>query len=145
VRKGFSLVELLVAFAVFGLVSSALLSGLLSIFRANQLGGQEARALAVAKNYFERARREGRYDGATLSLPALGDPRGFTVAVRAGGRLDPQDQVSMTPCSGSPGTGYTCALSCQRTGRPTACTLVAVEVRLSAGGKDYLFLREWVP
>jgi prepilin-type N-terminal cleavage/methylation domain-containing protein len=144
-RKGYSLVELLVALAVFGLVSSALLSGLLGTLQANQLGGQEARALAVAKNYFERARRESRYDGATLSLPAVGDPRGFAVAVRAGGRLDPRDQVSMAPCSGSPGAGYTCALSCQRAGTPTACALVAVEVRLSASGKDYLFLREWAP
>jgi prepilin-type N-terminal cleavage/methylation domain-containing protein len=145
VRKGYSLIELLVALAVFGLVSSVLLSGLLGTLRANQLGGQEARALTVAKSYFERARREGRYDGATLALPALGDPRGFAVAVRAGGRLTPQDQASMTPCSGSPGTGYTCALSCQRAGQPTACALVAVEVRLSASGKDYLFLREWAP
>jgi prepilin-type N-terminal cleavage/methylation domain-containing protein len=145
VRKGYSLIELLVALAVFSLVSSALLLGLLGTLQANRLGGQEARALAVAKNYFEQARRESRYDGRALTLPALGDPRGFAVAVRAGGRLDPQGQVSMTPCSGSPGTGYTCALSCQRAGQPTACALVAVEVRLSASGKDYLFLREWAP
>jgi prepilin-type N-terminal cleavage/methylation domain-containing protein len=145
VRKGYSLIELLVALAVFGLVSSALLSGFLGVFRANQLGGQEARALAVAKNYFERAQRESSYNGTTLTLPALGDPRGFAVAVQAGGRLDPQDQVAMTSCSESPGTGYTCTLSCRRAGSPTACALVTVEVRLSANGKDYIFLREWVP
>jgi len=60
VRKGYSLVELLVALIVFSLLSSALLSELLGSLQANQLGGQEARALAVAKNYFERARRENR-------------------------------------------------------------------------------------
>lgn len=144
-KKGFTLLELLLALLVFGLVSSALLSGLLGVYRANRLGGQEARALAVAKDYLERVRQESAYSGATLSLPALGDPRGFAVAVRAGGRLAPQDPVALAPCSGSPQTGYACSVSCLRAGSPTPCALVAVELRLSADGRSYLFLQERVP
>ncbi|RTI33958.1 prepilin-type N-terminal cleavage/methylation domain-containing protein, partial [Thermus scotoductus] len=69
-RKGFSLLELLVALAVFGFLSVAILGGLLGVFRVNRSAGLEARAVAVAKDYLERARREGTYSNPTLTLPS---------------------------------------------------------------------------
>ena len=144
-KKGFSLVELLVALAIFGLLSAAILSGLLGVFRVNRSAGLETRAVVVAKDYLERARRESTYNGTTLTLPALGQTGGFSVTVRAAGRMDPGAPLAFTTCSGNPSTGYSCAVSCQQGTSPTACRLVAVELTLQGGGKTYTFYREWAP
>jgi prepilin-type N-terminal cleavage/methylation domain-containing protein len=105
VKKGFSLVELLVALAIFGLLTAAILSGLLGTFRVNRSAGTEARAVVVAKDYLERARREGTYSGTTLSLPSFTQTGGFNVAVRAGGRLTPSQPVSLRELHGEPHHG----------------------------------------
>lgn len=144
-RKGFSLVELLVALAIFGLLSAAILSGLLGVFQVNRGASLEARAVVVAKDYLERARREGAYDGTTLTLPALSQMGGFSVTVRAAGRMDPGGSLAFTSCSGSPTAGYSCAVSCSQGTSTTACRLVAVELTLAGGGKTYTFYREWAP
>ena len=147
-KKGFSLVELLVALAVFGLLAAAILSGLLGIFRVNRSAGAEARAVVVAKDYLERARREGTYSGTTLPtlrLPPFTRTGGFNVAVRAGGRLTPSQPVSLTNCTGSPTTGYTCSVSCAQGAFTVACSLLAVELTLEGSGRTYTFYREWRP
>jgi len=145
VKKGFSLVELLVALAIFGLLAAAILSGLLGIFRVNRSAGTEARAVVVAKDYLERARREGTYSGTTLRLPSFTQTGGFKVAVRAGGRLSPSQSVSLTNCTGSPTTGYTCSVSCAQGASTVACSLLAVELTLEGSGRTYTFYREWRP
>lgn len=144
-RKGFSIIEILVALAVFGLISSALLTGLLGTLQVNKKGALEARALTVAKGYLEKARWETAYSGSTLALPAVGDPQGFTLQVSGGGRSDPAAPLTLSPCSGAPGVGYTCSASCLKNGTPQRCPLVAVEVRLSAGGRSFVFDKEWAP
>jgi len=145
VKKGFSLVELLVALAIFGLLAAAILSGLLGIFRVNRSAGAEARAVVVAKDYLERARREGTYSGTTLRLPSFTQTGGFEVKVRAGGRLTPSQPVSLEDCTGNPTTGYTCSVSCAQGASTVACSLLAVELTLEGSGRTYTFYREWRP
>jgi prepilin-type N-terminal cleavage/methylation domain-containing protein len=145
VKKGFSLVELLVALAIFGLLAAAILSGLLGIFRVNRSAGTEARAVVVAKDYLERARRAGTYSGTTLRLPSFTQTGGFKVKVRAGGRLTPSQPVSLTNCTGNPTTGYTCSVSCAQGASTVACSLLAVELTLEGSGRTYTFYREWRP
>ena len=144
-KKGFSLVELLVALAVFGLLAAAILSGLLGIFRVNRSAGAEARAVVVAKDYLERARRAGTYSGTTLRLPPFTQTGGFKVKVRAGGRLTPSQPVSLRDCTGSPTTGYTCSVGCAQGASTVACSLLAVELTLEGSGRTYTFYREWRP
>jgi prepilin-type N-terminal cleavage/methylation domain-containing protein len=145
VKKGFSLVELLVALAIFGLLAAAILSGLLGIFRVNRSAGAEARAVVVAKDYLERARKKGDYSGPTLSLPPFTQTGGFKVAVRAGGRLTPSQSASLEDCTGDPTTGYTCSVSCAQGASTVACSLLAVELTLQGSGRTYTFYREWRP
>jgi prepilin-type N-terminal cleavage/methylation domain-containing protein len=145
VKKGFSLVELLVALAIFGLLAAAILSGLLGIFRVNRSAGAEARAVVVAKDYLERARRAGTYSGTTLRLPSFTQTGGFNVAVRAGGRLTPSQPVSLEDCTGDPTTGYTCSVGCAQGASTAACSLLAVELTLEGSGRTYTFYREWRP
>jgi len=145
VRKGFSLLELLVALAVFGFLSVAILGGLLGVFRVNRSAGLEARAVAVAKDYLERARREGTYSNPTLTLPSFSQTAGFSVDLQAAGRLDPGQPLSFAPCSGNPTSGYTCTVTCLQGTSPASCRLVAVKLTLSGGGKAYTFYREWAP
>ncbi|MGC8967487.1 MAG: prepilin-type N-terminal cleavage/methylation domain-containing protein [Thermus sp.] len=142
-RKGFSLLELLVALAVFGLLSAAILASLLGVFRVNRSAGLEARAVVVAKDYLERVRRESTYNGTTLTLPAMSQTGGFSPTLRAAGRtnVDPNQTLNFVSCSGSPSTGYTCPVSC----RNGPCPLVAVELTLKSGSKTYTFYREWTP
>ena len=146
-KRGFSLVELLVALAVFGLLAAAILSGLLGIFRVNRSAGAEARAVVVAKDYLERARREGTYSGTTLtlSLPSFTQTGGFNVAVRAGGRLTPFQSVNLANCTGNPTSGYTCSVGCAQGASTVACSLLAVELTLQGSGRTYTFYREWRP
>ncbi|WP_117236680.1 prepilin-type N-terminal cleavage/methylation domain-containing protein [Thermus sediminis] len=137
-KKGFSLLELLVALAVFGLLSAAILGGLLGVFQVNRGASLEARAVVVAKDYLERARRESTYNNA-LRLPPLGQTAGFSVALAAAGRLDPTQPLSFAPCAGDPSSGYTCTVACS----PGPCRLVAVRLTLEGGGRTYTFYREW--
>jgi prepilin-type N-terminal cleavage/methylation domain-containing protein len=145
VKKGFSLVELLVALAIFGLLAAAILSGLLGIFRVHRSAGAEARAVVVAKDYLERARRAGTYSGTTLSLPSFTQTGGFNVAVRAGGRLTPSQSVNLDNCTGNPTSGYTCSVGCADGASTVACSLLAVELTLEGSGRTYTFYREWRP
>ncbi|WP_448377790.1 PulJ/GspJ family protein [Fervidobacterium sp.] len=144
-KKGFSLVELLVALAIFGLLAAAILSGLLGVFRVNRSASAEARAVVVAKDYLERARREAGYSGSALTLPGFTQTGGFNVTVRAGGRANPSEPASLTPCEENPTTGYTCSVSCAQGGSGGVCSLFLVELTLEKGGKTYTFYREWRP
>ena len=142
-RKGFSLVELLVALAIFGLLAAAILSGLLGVFRVNRSANTEARAVVVAKDYLERARREATYSGTTLSLPRFTQTGGFSVAVRAGGRLTPSESVSLAACARENGNKYRCEVPCLQNQPP--CSLFTVELTLEGNGRTYTFYREWRP
>lgn len=152
-KKGFSLVEILVALAIFGLLSGIVLSSLLGLFRANRATGSEARAVVVAKNYLEQAVKETTYTASgssyILSLPAATQTAGFQVNVEAGGRLPTDTSVTLTPCSLSNNT-YTCTVNCIQTQSngttiTVKCPLVIVRLTLSGSGKTYTFYREWTP
>jgi len=152
-KKGFSLVEILVALAIFGLLSGIVLSSLLGLFRANRATGSEARAVVVAKNYLEQAVKEATYTASgssyTLSLPAATQTAGFQVKVEAGGRLPTDTSVTLTLCSLSNNT-YTCTVNCIQiqsdgTTITVKCPLVIVRLTLSGSGKTYTFYREWTP
>lgn len=105
-KRGFSLIEILVALALFGLLSALTFSSLLGLFRTNRLSNLEAEAALVAKGYLEQAVRNATYSPAngTLQLPSLNDSRGFQVSLAAGGRL-PGNDVSLSSCTQNPRGG----------------------------------------
>ncbi len=134
-RKGLTLIELLVALALFGALSLALVGALLTAFRTNQASGLEARATALAKAYLERVPREANYDRETLSLPPLALPQGFQGEVAAGGRMGLGEALGFSPCPGE------CQVACG--GRP--CRFIAVRLTLRQGERAWEFFREWAP
>ncbi|APD08701.1 MULTISPECIES: type IV pilus modification PilV family protein [Thermus] len=139
-KKGFSLLEILVALAIFGLLSGLVLSSLLGLFRINRSGNLEARAVVVAKDFLERAVKEGTYANNTLTLPKPSQTGGFTWQVAAAGRPNVNQSLSFQTCAATT-SAYTCNVSCSG----SACALVAVRLTLTAGGKSYVFYREWAP
>ncbi len=147
-KKGFSLIEILVALAIFGLLSGIVLSSLLGLFRINRSAALEAQAVVVAKDFFERAVKESSYTPSgtshVLSVPKPAQTQGFTLSLRAGGRMDPAASLTFAACSAGSQT-FTCNVSCSQNATPVACRLVALEVQLAARGKAFTFYREWAP
>ena len=145
VKRGFSLIEILVALALFGLLSALTFSSLLGLFRTNRLSNLEAEAALVAKGYLEQAVRNATYSPAngTLQLPSLNVSRGFQVSLAAGGRL-PGNDVSLSSCTQNP-SGWSCTVSCQKNGTSVPCPLVTVQLTLTRGGRTQVFYREWSP
>lgn len=142
-RKGFSLVEILVALAVFGLVSGVVLSSLLGLFRINRSASLEGQAAVVAKDLMERAVRESTYSANTLRVPLPSQTQGFSVALEAAGRMAPSGSLSFGTCSRD-NTGFSCTVACNQ-GNSTPCRLVALKLTLTGSGKSYAFYREWAP
>jgi len=143
-KRGFTLVELLVALAILGLVSALALSSLLSLFGVNRKTALEAQATLVAKDFFERAVRESTYTSSggsyVLSVPAPTQRAGFAFRLRAGGRMGPNGSLTLTPCAQS-GNRLLCSVACGG----GACRFVALELTLEGGGRTYAFYREWQP
>ncbi len=140
-RKGFSLVEILVALALFGLLSGFALHALLGSFRIHQSSRLEGTAALVAKAYLERALAEARYEPSTglLTLPAL-QAEGFAARLEAGGRSSTQETPSLSPCQAGQ-TGFTCSATCNGGG----CRLILVRLTLSDRGRSFTFQREFQP
>lgn len=147
-KKGFSLIEILVALAIFGLLSGLVLSSLLGLFRTNRAASNEAGAVTVAKNYLEIAIKEAAYvlsgNYYILTLPAPTQTAGFQTNLEAGGRLPNSTSVTLNPCSLANYT-YTCAVSCMQNQTTVPCPLVTLKLTLSTAGKTYTFYREWTP
>lgn len=147
-KKGFSLVEILVALAIFGLLSGIVLSSLLGLFRVNQSAGLEARAMVVAKDFLERAVKESSYTASgtsyVLNVPKPAQTQGFSVSLKAAGRMDTSAALTFSSCTGA-GSTYTCTVTCNQNNTPVACRLVALEVQLKDRGRTFTFYREWAP
>lgn len=147
-KKGFSLIEILVALAIFGLLSGLVLSSLLGLFRTNRAASNEARAVTVAKNYLEIATRQATYSASgnsyLLTLPAPTQTAGFQVTLEAGGRLASSRTAPLSSCTLA-NNSYTCSVSCSKNGSTVKCGLVTVKLTLSSGSKSYTFYREWAP
>lgn len=147
-RKGFSLIEILVALAIFGILSGLVLNSLLGLFRVNRATSSEARAVTVAKNYLEMATKEATYTASgnsyVLSLPAPTQAAGFEVKLAAGGRLPGSDSVALTECTLGT-SAYSCTVNCTQNGATVKCSLVTIKLTLTGGGKAYNFYREWTP
>lgn len=140
-KRGLTLVELLVALAILGVATSFIASSLVGLFRTQSRASLEARAAGIAKAYLERLPLEASYNKTTrtLTLPAL-NAGGFTASVKVAGRLAGESQT-FTNCI----PGSSCALSCTQGNNTVACRLVAVELTLTQSGRSFVFYREWAP
>ncbi|WP_243027176.1 PulJ/GspJ family protein [Thermus albus] len=147
-KKGFSLVEILVAVAIFGLISGLVLSSFLGIFRVNRATSAEGRAVTVAKDFFERATRNAVYSASgnayVLTVPAPSQTAGFAVTLEAGGRFPKDSSITLSPCTQVDST-FTCTVNCTQGNQTVRCTLVTLKLTLSGGNKAYTFFREWSP
>ena len=73
-RKGFSLPEVLVALAVFGIASTGLVATLLMNVRSNRISNEISEATTLAQNWIEYVRGRTITDAGSTACPTGGTP-----------------------------------------------------------------------
>lgn len=113
-QRGFTLLEAVIALAIFSVIGVAFMAALGSMFRAQDLNREQVRAENLARAALEDIRNQPYLDSYTVSVPV---PVGYVVAI------DTQPYCYPEPCVSDNNVQKT-------------------TVRLSRGGKPLLFIED---